>query len=176
MSFRNIGELMAAETRRMLAERRPTMEMVVRVMRMVAEGMRLAGADVSLELDGPDAWIWVDRTIPGDLIRRFVVSASADEELPGYPMLTISQCLAPRLDSWVTFSQLVFGNTDEAIKSVIDVCFVNHTGAFAGLRNAMVATIENGLDIEAGMESIRESLRDTKTAEELLPKKKEDLN
>jgi hypothetical protein len=70
---------------------------------------------------------------------------SALEGAQGYPILTIRQCLAPRLDSYCTFSCLVLGPDATGIETSLTVAIVHHTGSFAGLRSTMRTINDEGL-------------------------------
>jgi hypothetical protein len=177
MDFREISNIMADEVRKMRDQARPTIEAVAGVMERTFARMSKQGYDIACEAAGPEAWIWIDRSIGIGLDKRIMLSGSALDECPGYPLITISQCVAPRLDSWVTFSQVVMGVDEDSLIRSISVCLTNHLAAFIGLRNAITDMIANGMDPEDVVDGLREDMEAKKiTVEDLLPKKTEDLN
>jgi hypothetical protein len=116
---------------------KPDMELVVAVFD------EIFGRDPEiLQVDrGPVTWSWADRSnIKYGFEKWYVLTQSAMAGTEGYPMVTIRQSVAPRLDAWLTFSQLVIGPDERSIESSLAMAVANHIGGFDGVR-AQVAEL-----------------------------------
>lgn len=123
-------------------DKRPTMKMVVDVMNNVFS--KFGDALYQRHDTGPVTWSWVDRTNTNlGYEKWFVVSGSTMGDAFGYPMLTIRQAIAPRLDAWVSVSQLIVGDDVAAIESSFALAIMNHSSAFDGMRNSVTDLINN---------------------------------
>lgn len=121
-------------------EKRPDIEDVVRAMDSIFTQFA-AGSDFRQVARGPDQWSWLDATnLHMGYEKWFVLGRSTMLGTEGYPLITIRQSTAPRLDAWLTISQLVIGPTDREIKTSLAMAIANHQGAFEGLRE-MVANV-----------------------------------
>lgn len=126
----------------MRREKRPLLETVVRVFDDVFDRFK-SEADFRQVSRGPDTWSWVDATNSHlGYEKWFVLSTSAMDGAEGYPLLTIRQSVAPRLDSWVTVSQLMMGPSPQEIESNLALAIANHMGAYMGLRDSVTNVVE----------------------------------
>lgn len=122
--------------------KRPTMEDVVRVLDGFFERMKQE-RDVRTMSQGPTTWSWADMSLSHYGYEKwFSVTESAMEGAEGHPLLTIRQSTAPRLDAWVTVSSLVMGPSDLEIEASFVLALTNQTGAFEGLRQAVIDVVE----------------------------------
>ncbi len=122
-------------------ENRPEMADVVRVLDRLFEQFALTGQEFRSVDRGPEMWTWMDGTHAArGYVRWYVLARSAMEGTEGYPMITIRQCTAPRLDAWLTFSQLILGPSDKEIETSFAMAVANHHGAYEGFRD-MIATV-----------------------------------
>lgn len=151
---------MLEEILRARAERRPTLEDVVRVVDSAFKGLRESGElDVVPVLQGPDVWTWSDQTVSsqgGGVERVYCLTRSHAPGAEGYPLMTVRQVVAPNFDSSLSLSTLVFGPDDDAIAHSMAVLITNHAAAFAGLRDSFM-TIARGGGAGAVLEDLRQS-------------------
>lgn len=141
-------------------EKRPTMALVVDVMDRLFEGFAQE-ADYVKRFNGPDVWAWVDVTNADMGYEKwYVVSGSTMPGTEGYPMLTIRQSAAPRLDSWVSVSQLIVGPTVRDIETSLAMAMTNHQGAFDGLRDSISNLVTKMTGGRQSIEDLTESLKD----------------
>jgi hypothetical protein len=112
-------------------EKRPDMGLVVEVFdRIFAEVTGISSHD-----RGPVTWSWKDEQgSQYGFEKWYVLTQSAMAGAEGYPVVTIRQSIAPRLDSWLTFSQLVIGPDARDIESSLAMALANHLGGFEGVR------------------------------------------
>ena len=132
--------------------RRPDMETVVRVFDEIFGRFRDAQPIVPV-LRGPDTWSWLDTSGASlGFEKWYVVSRSAMAGAEGYPMVTVRQSIAPRLDSWLTFSQLIIGPDERAIEGSLATAIENHMGGFDGIRASVAEMITRtgGIPTPAG--------------------------
>jgi len=134
-------------------EGRPALSAVVEALRRIFSEV-IPDSKTELVQDGPDTWIWKDMTGP-KMPKYYVLTGSADEEVLGYPLLTIRQIYSPHLDSAVTVSCLVSGRTEGEIMQCVSLLVAAHWGAFSGLRYAMNASIANGGSARAAMSAAK---------------------
>jgi hypothetical protein len=120
-------------------KKRPSMEDVVRTYDRIFDTFSHDGEQpYQRKLRGPDTWSWVDLSQAHMGFEKwFVLSRSAMEGTEGYPLLTVRLSVAPRLDSFLTFSQLVVGPSDTEIEYNLSMAISNHMGAFEGLRQSV---------------------------------------
>ena len=123
-------------------ERRPEIEMVVETLDGIFDRLITAGTgEFKRGLRGPDTWSWLDASnIENGFERWIVLGKSTMRGTEGHPLITIRQHTAPRLDSWLTVSQLILGRSAREIETSFAMALANHQGAFEGLRE-MVANI-----------------------------------
>lgn len=127
----------------MRREKRPQLETVVQVFDDVFERFR-SESDFRQVLRGPETWSWVDATAAHlGYEKWFVLTTSTMEGAEGYPLLTIRQSVAPRLDSWISVSQLVMGPTPQEIEGALSLAIANHLGAYLGLRQSVTDVVES---------------------------------
>ncbi len=140
----------AADVLQTRDDSRPEMKDVVRVLDRLFEQFSLTG-DFRTVDRGPEIWTWMDGThADRGYVRWFVLGRSAMEGAVGYPMITIRHCTAPRLDAWLTFSQLIMGPNDRDIETSFAMAAANHHGAYEGFRDTIAQVVE--------MTTARESL------------------
>ena len=119
-------------------EKRPDVDLVVKVFD------RIFNNDPGImQVDrGPMTWTWHDTTdIKYGFEKWYVLSMSAMDGAIGYPMVTIRQSIAPRLDAWLSFSQLVIGPDEVSIESSLAMALANHIGGFEGVRGSVADMI-----------------------------------
>ena len=122
--------------------KRPEIEDVIRVMDRFFGELR-KHVDIREGSRGPDCWTWVDVSMAHlGFEKWFVVGRSAMEGTEGYPLLTLRQSTAPRLDAWVSVSSLIVGGSDLEIESSLAMGIANLAGAFEGVRQAVAQVIE----------------------------------
>src|SRR5690348_8013615 len=127
--MQDVLERIISEVENMRREKRPQLETVVEVFDGIFERFR-SESDFRQVLRGPDTWSWVDATAAHlGYEKWFVLTTSSMEGAEGYPLLTIRQSVAPRLDSWITVSQLVMGPSPQEIESSLSLAIANHLGA-----------------------------------------------
>src|SRR5687768_1876020 len=98
-------------------ERRPTMEAVVAVFDKIFARFALH-TDFRQSDRGPLTWSWVDASNAHlGFEKWYVLSHSTMDGTEGYPLLTIRASVAPRLDAWLSVSQLVVGPSDQEIET-----------------------------------------------------------
>jgi hypothetical protein len=123
-------------------EKRPQIEDVARAIDRIFKQFA-AGSDFRQVSTGPDQWSWLDATnISLGYEKWFVLGRSTMGGAEGYPLLTIRQSTAPRLDAWLTISQLVIGPSDREIETSLAMAIANHQGAFEGLKEMISSVIE----------------------------------
>lgn len=133
-------------------EKRPTFENVVAVFDTLFKRFGLE-ADIRQVLRGPDTWSWLDATSQKwGSEKWFILGKSTMAGTEGYPLLTIRQTTSPRLDSWVTMSQLVMGPTDEEIEQSLAHVIRTHMGAMFGVYNC----VDDVMEQLGGMEAVQE--------------------
>lgn len=121
-------------------EKRPEIEDVARAMDSIFAQFS-EGSDFRRVATGPEQWSWLDATnLHFGYEKWFVLGRSTMPGAEGYPLITIRQSTAPRLDAWLTISQLVLGPSEREIKTSLAMAIANHQGAFEGLRE-MVASV-----------------------------------
>lgn len=121
--------------------RRPSIDLVVQVFDSIFERFKDEAPIVPV-MRGPETWTWLDTT--GNHLgfeKWYVLTTSLMAGTEGYPMVTIRQSIAPRLDSWMTFSQLVVGPDARAIEGSLATAITNHLGAFEGIRSSVAEMI-----------------------------------
>jgi len=123
-------------------ENRPEMKNVVRVLDRLFEQFSLT-ADFKSVDRGPEIWSWMDGThADRGYVRWYVLGRSAMEGAEGYPLITIRHCTAPRLDAWLTFSQLIMGPSDREIETSFAMAVANLHGAYEGFRDTIAQVVE----------------------------------
>lgn len=123
--------------KRLRDEKRPPMELVVQTFDKLFDSFAQTG-DYRRVLRGPDTWSWLDASqLDLGFEKWFVLSRSAMEETVGYPLVTIRMTVAPRLDSFLSFSQLVVGPGEKEIEYSLAMAVANHMGAFDGFRGSI---------------------------------------
>ena len=135
-------EALLLSVRKMRDEQRPSMELVVDTIDEIFEDF---GDEVQYTAAsrGPVTWSWVDLSNSAlGYEKWFVLTGSTMEGTEGYPLLTIRQSMAPRLDSWLTVSQLIVGSEVRDIKTSLAMAIANHNGAFDGLRESVSTIVE----------------------------------
>jgi hypothetical protein len=139
-------DLAIAEVVKMRDEKRPTLDQCVRVLDKVFTTFGPNG-EFRQVARGPDQWSWLDSSNSGrGFDRWFILSESAMPGVEGYPLVTIRQATAPRLDAWLTVSQLLIGPSDSDVESSFAMLVANHHGAFDGLRE-MVSEMVNAVNV-----------------------------
>ncbi len=135
---------------------RPDIKDVVRVINGLFVDLRQDGVIYRQDLVGPEVWTWVDTDLEKrGLSKVYSIGKSALAGAEGYPLITITQSVAPRLDSNVTISALVVGNNDREISRSLAIAVANHSGAYAGIRttiNAIANTGNPGAGVDAASE------------------------
>lgn len=137
-------------------EKRPPMDLVVEVFDRIFE----EATGIVQHERGPVTWTWKDEQgSQYGFEKWYVLTQSAMAGCEGYPIVTIRQSIAPRLDSWLTFSQLVIGPDAREIESSLAMALGNHLGGFEGVREQVAAMIQqmgglptNPLSIALGKE------------------------
>lgn len=150
-------------------ERRPEIADVVRVFDAIFERFR-DESDFRQVDRGPQTWTWVDATAAHlGYEKWFVLTSSAMPGVEGYPLLTVRQSVAPRLDAWVTVSSLVMGPSDREIESSLAMAIANHMGAFAGLRQSVNTVIEtlSGKSVEEALDDFVPGINDLTEKKEM---------
>lgn len=134
--------------------RRPDIELVVQTLDEIFERFKDDTPIVPV-LRGPNMWSWLD-TMGNELgfEKWYVLSRSLMAGAEGYPVLTIRQSIAPRLDSWLSFSQLVIGPDARAIEGSLATAITNHLGAFNGIRASVAEMIVDAGGIPTPVGSI----------------------
>lgn len=135
-------EALLASVRKMRDEQRPSMELVVDTIDKIFDKF---GDEVQYVVAsrGPVTWSWVDLSNSAlGYEKWFVLTGSTMEGTEGYPLLTIRQSMAPRLDSWLTVSQLIVGSEVREIETSLAMAIANHNGAFDGLRESVATIVE----------------------------------
>ena len=141
-------DMMIDDIKAIRDERRPQLDEVVRVFTRIFNRI---GEPIRRVDTGPHTWSWLDTTMAHMGFEKwFVLSTSTMEDTRGYPLLTIRQSTAPRLDAWVTVSQLVLGPTEKEIESSLVIAINNLIGAFEGLRTTVSDTFEAITQAAAG--------------------------
>lgn len=146
------------QVQKMRDEKRPDFETVVEVFTKVFQpfGYRLA-------ISGPDTYAWVDETYSAmNFEKWFVLSKSVMPGTEGYPLLTIRQSAAPRLDSWLSLSQLVVGPTEKDIEMSLAMALANHDGGMFGLRQSVADIITDFGGIKATAKVINDAMDTSK--------------
>lgn len=124
-------------------EKRPTMELVIGTIDRIFEKFA-DEVTVNSVARGPVTWSWSYQTNSGlGYEKWYVLTSSTMDGTEGYPLLTIRQSVAPRLDSWLSVSQLIVGPDIRDIETSLAMAIANHNGAFEGLRE----TVANIVDI-----------------------------
>lgn len=152
MDFKEIEESVRKER----DLRRPDIELVVKVFDEIFDRFKDENP-VTAVLRGPETWSWLDTTgIHLGFEKWYVLSISTLEGAEGYPLVTVRQSIAPRLDSWLTFSQLVIGPDERAIEGSLATAISNHLGGFEGLRQSVAEMIvaAGGIPTSPGMISV----------------------
>lgn len=136
--------------------RRPTMEMVVDVLKMAFGQI---DSFINLISDGPATWVWEDTAATETGFPRFyILSQSTSEGTEGYPLFTIRQGYSVVLDSWVTFSTLVIGPDPETISHTIAMTISQHAGSFAGSKYVTSVMAYNNGSPGAGLVAVQQIL------------------
>lgn len=131
---------MMQNVRQIRDEKRPEMATVVETLdRVLSVGFKLQQVS-----QGPDSWSWVDLSQAHlGFEKWFVLSTSTMEGIEGYPLLTIRQSTAPRLDAWVTVSQLVVGPDEASIQTSLAMAIANLNGAYLGIREVISGVVQS---------------------------------
>ena len=146
--------------------KRPRIEDVVRILDGFFSSLREDPGNRNI-VDmgrGPLTWAWADMTMAHlGFEKWFVLTESLMPGAEGFPLLTIRQSTAPRLDSWLSVSSLVLGPSDIEIEASLTLALVNHTGALDGLRQAIHDVI-TGMTGNANVDDIlRDVAQDLET-------------
>lgn len=132
---------MLETVRKIRDEQRPKMEDVISTIDRLLEEMgssTIGVVNFVKVLRGPETWTWMDASSAElGFERWFVVTGSTMEGTEGYPLFTIRSCMSPRLDSWVSVSQLVVGPDIKGIETSVTMAMINHQGAFEGLKQSI---------------------------------------
>lgn len=134
--------LLIAEIERIRDEQRPDIEDVARVLGNIFKNIGHL-ANVAPVMTGPDMWSWQDRSrLDSGFERWFVLSRSTMENAEGFPLLTIREAVAPRLDAWLTLSTMIMGRDETTIRGSIAVALSNQIGAIEGLHSSVKSMSE----------------------------------
>ncbi len=135
-------------------ERRPKFEDVLAIMEMAFEDM---GVLAECTTAGPDMWIWDDLVMRAQGIpKQYILSRSLQEDILGYPIITIRQAYSLVLDTWLSLSSVVVGPAFDGISRSLAVILTNHAGAFAGVKYTSAAAASNGGNYHAGVLAVRD--------------------
>ncbi len=141
-----LQEELLAHVRAIRDEKRPTMELVVDVIDRLFDKFA-EEVEYKRVSRGPVTWSWVDVTNSAAGYEKwYVLTGSTMDGTEGYPLLTVRQSMAPRLDSWLSVSQLIVGPDERDIETSLAMAIANHNGAFEGLRQS----VSNIVDLMSG--------------------------
>ncbi len=150
---------LADETRRTRDSKRPTMKMVADVMQRAFANISVDVLDLRQSETGPRRWSWLDAT--GHEIgyaKWFILTESDMDDALGFPLLTIRQSLAPLLDCWVSFSQLITGLEEGEIAASLALVMANHTCAIDGTRMGISEMLADSADVQEHFDDIIERI------------------
>lgn len=120
---------------------RPPMELCVET---IDELFGSPEMNITQATRGPSSWVWCDMSAPG-WEKTYTLTGSALKGAEGYPLFTVRQAIAPRLDSYITFSQLLIGPDRTMIQQSVSHAVVHHSGQFAGLHSTLQVIANEGL-------------------------------
>lgn len=145
MSERDEDDSLARSVELMRNQKRPEMADVVEVLDRLFEKFSTSAVFLRMAR-GPAQWSWMDATHADRGYEKwYILTGSTMAGAEGYPLLTIRQSTAPRLDAWLSVSQLIMGPDLKEIESSFALAIANHHGAFEGLRS-MVSDVSEMVD------------------------------